>query len=249
MSKNNKLIIALGVALLAILAILVATSSTSGGGGGGGVAPKATGSQNVQTGSATTQQESVQSSSSSSSNSVGKVSDWATGDYETDLERLKQELSSSSTVGENARDASSSTKVKTSNETYDDLKARGFDGMELQSSFSIDGSYHEASVVDKASTEKYPSYGGSFFSSKGVLWNIYLNEGEIFAVPVGSTGTQITKHILLTELDHVIQYDGVTNQYSDWKNGVLPDGSKTVQVARIDRDSLDSYSVADIEAL
>jgi hypothetical protein len=234
---------------LAILAILVATSGTSGGGGGGGIAPKATGSQNVQTGSATTQQESVQPSSSSSSSSVGKVSNWATGDYETDLERLKQELSSSSTVGENARDASSSTKVKTSNETYDDLKARGFDGMELQSSFSIDGSYHEASVVDKASTEKYPSYGGSFFSSKGVLWNIYLNEGEIFAVPVGSTGTQITKHILLTELDHVIQYDGVTNQYSDWQNGVLPDGSKTVQVARIDRDSLDSYSVADIEAL
>lgn len=238
--NKNKIVVIVGVALaLLVVVLLFLALGTGGSGGGGGSAPPAT---STATATPTASSESPTTTSSS-------VSDWASGDYEADLARLMQELSSSSDAGSNVRDAAQSAGSTSAQEAYSDLDGRGFDGMVLQASFSNQGEYREDATVEKGSSETFPSYGGAYLSAKGVLWNLYINDGEVFAVPVASTGTQITQEVILTETDRMVQYDGAANEYSDWPVGIISDGSKVVKVGSIDRSTLDSYSVADIEAL
>lgn len=242
-NKSNTVIVAVGVALTAIVAILLVTSLSSRGGGGGGT---------VQT-AADTEQTGAKSNTVTSNTSSGNtaVSDWATGDYQTDLERLRQELSggSSSSAGTNTRDAAGSTSVLPAQATYNNMEQRSMGGITLFADFDLSGNYLNASEVDRSSREKYPSYVGSYYSEKEVLWQITINDGCVFATPIGSANEQITRHVILSEVDHLIQYDGVTNQYVDLAMGNLPVGTIAKQVVTIDKATLDSYSVSDIEAM
>ncbi len=237
-NSRNRIVVIVAAALVVVLAVLLFTAL--GSGGGGGSAPSV---------ASAPVSDSTQSTASVSAASDAEVSDWASGNYEADLARLREELTTSSNAGANVRDAAQSAGSTSAQQAYSDLDDRGFSGMTLQASFSNQGDYREDATVDAGSGETFPSYGGAYLSPEGVLWNVYINDGEVFAVPVASTGTQITQQVILTETDHMVQYDGTTNEYSDWPVGTLSDGSKVVRVSRIDRATLDSYSVADIEAL
>lgn len=234
-SSANKVVIAVAGAMLVALVALFASAGGSRGGGGGGASTPT----NSQTDSG--QGESTTTSPSDSG--------WATGDYETDLERLRKELTEGSGTGSNARSATSSQRVQPVAQTYDDMKGRDFPDVTIQVSFAMDGTYLSATEPDPSSSEKYPSYRMSYLSATDVIWQIVVNDGSVFAVPVASKDAQITREMLFTESDIIIKYDGASNTYSDLAINSLPDGTVGIHVDRIDSAYLDSLTVADLEAM
>lgn len=237
-SNANKIVVAVAGTMLAALVVIFASASGPAGGGGGGGGSSAP----AESGETSSQGE---SSSPSSSGGSG----WATGDYETDLERLKEELTGDSGAGINVRSAQSSQRVQSVAQTYDEVEGRNFEDVTIQVSFGMDGTYLSATEPDPRSADKYPSYRMSYLSAKNVMWQIVVNDGSVFAVPVASKDAQISREMLFTESDVIVRYDGASNTYSDLALDSLPNGTVGIHVDRIDSAYLDSLSVADLEAM
>ena len=261
---SNKVILLVASLLVAcvIVLLLVSGGCHRGGSGGGGASAGASsttaasgtlsstnnGGQTTDAGAATTPTNQKGTAAQTSTGQSG--SQWATGDYETDYQRLMQELGADTNTGSNARDPQASATVKSATETYQELSQRGFSDFVLESEFDMSGTMIGETEIDEGSTEQYPSYRTVYLSAKGVFWIIVVNDGQTYAVPMASQDAEITREIILTETDHITQYDGATNKYSDWTFAeLLSNGIVGVQVPHIDTATLDSYSVADLEGM
>lgn len=243
MSGNaNKVVLALAAALTAVLLVLVISSGGSHG-GGGGTAPS------QQADVASEQQGQARPDETEAPQQTATPDYDPSAERQMSLEELERELENSTVpVGDNPRDAATSTKVPTTSEAYGQAAERGFGDLQLMADFSLDGSYSDPHPLDASSADRYPSYKMLYTAQTGVIWAVYVNEGAYLAIPLGTPEQQIAKEIILSESDVVTQYDGSRNQYSDFPLSGLTD-EVGVRVQRIDAATLDSYSLATLAAM
>lgn len=170
------------------------------------------------------------------------------GAGETDTSEVDL-TTSTAPVGENARDAQSSQEVPTASQVYEEADTRGFGDAEVQASFDVTGSYHDPATLDETSQETWASYSFPYTSAQGVYWLIYVNDGNYLAVPV-SHGSEVLSHqLIFTEQDHITQYDGIKNEYSDFALDELTDGIVGIRVDSLDAATLDTYTFEQLEAM
>lgn len=152
-------------------------------------------------------------------------------------------------VGANARNAQGSTEAPTAAQVYEGADARGFGGVEVQASFDAEGNYHDPAIVDEASQATWASYCFPYTSAQGIYWLITVNDGNYLAVPI-SRGDELLSHqLVFTEQDHITQYDGLKNEYSDFALDELTDGIVGVRVDSLDAATLDAYTFEQLEAM
>lgn len=156
---------------------------------------------------------------------------------------------STAPVGENARDAQSSAEVPTVAQVYEEADARGFGGAEVQASFDVTGNYHDPATLDAASEEAWASYSFPYTSAQGVYWLIYVNDGNYLAVPISHGSEVLSRQLIFTEQDHITQYDGIKNEYSDFALDELTDGIVGIRVDSLDAATLDTYTFEQLEAM
>jgi len=237
-SNANKIVALVGAGLLITILALVMGSGGSGGGGGGSAPASA-----ASTSTDSQQGADVQKTEGSSESSAEK--DMSLDEFEA----LLDAYDARGETGQNARDAAASPNVPAANAVYQQVRERGFDDVEVQADFALDGSYADLHTLDEGSTERYPSYAITYVSSQDVLWVVYVNDGCYLAVPIGTVGGDpYAKQIIFTETDTITQYDGSKNQYSDFAIATIIDAT-CVKVTRIDRSTLDSYAPSQLEAL
>lgn len=235
MGNNANKIVAVVAAVLVVAVIAMVMGSVGNvGGGGGPVAPAPSSTNATQQGS-----ESLPANGSED-----------TGDMTLDeFEALLDAYDAQQPVGENARDAATSPDVPSVSTVYQEVEQRGFDEAEVQADFDINGTYHDPETVDEASGEKYPSYSMYYTSTQNVIWIVFVNDGNYIAVALGEDGGEtFQKEIILTESSTITQYDGTRNQFSEFDISQIDD-AVCIQVARIDKDTLDSYSPTQLEAM
>jgi len=237
-NNANKIILAVGALMVVVLLGLVLSSGLNGGGGGGSSTPPA----------ATPQDNSQQQQQQQPEQTPEATTSSSTGDDMTidELEALIDQ--SAATKGENIRDAATSPSVPTASTVYQEVTQRGFENPAVEADFDINGTYSESHVLDANSSEKYPSYTMLYQSTQGVLWVLYVNDGAYIAVPVGSAAGSFSKEIILVESDVVVQYDGINNEFSDRSVSSFTNAA-VVRVTSVDKATLDSYSVAQLEAM
>ena len=245
MKENaNRIVIGVVVVLVVVVVFLLVGSGacTNAGGGGGGGAPTTPAASSPSAASASASSASAGSqSASASSPTAGEAGDENYGELR---DQLTQELSEGTApVGANAHDASGSANVTTVAQAHDDLQQRGFGDLALSATFDISGNYIGSTVLDSASGEKLPSYQATYQSGDSVEWRIVVNDGRVFAVPTAAKAVTISKEIIFSETDSVLQYDGVRNQYSEFSFADLAaKGAIGVKVDKVDKATLDSYT-------
>ena len=187
---------------------------------------------------------------SSPSGAYGAAEDEDELSYEEHVARLQQLLrENDAPQGTNVRDASSSASVQTTSEASVDFSDRGFGDEPVCADSLIDGTYTGFVELDKGSTEKHPSYEVVYTSPLGITWDVLNNDGTFQASPIGVTPEGLGG-IVLTELDYVVQYDALDNEYSDFTIDDCANAGFLVQgVARIDKETLDSYSLDRLKSL
>lgn len=226
-NNANKIIVAVGALMVVVLLGLVLTSGLNGGGGGGSSTPVATVSQDP-----VVQADPVDPVDPGTPNES----------YEELRDNLLKDLEEhKAPVGSNERRADASSTVHTTAALETDLNDRGFSGIDVKANFTIDGTYLGETKLGTPSSDRYPSYRVEYTSPSGVMWTIVANDGAFFATPLGAEGVDLTKLIILSESDHITQYDGATNCYSDFAFDQLGDGLG-ITVSRIDKATLDSYT-------
>lgn len=151
-------------------------------------------------------------------------------------------------TGANARDASKSKNVPTASKVYAQLSERGFSDIEVMADYDTDGVYHDTVVLDPSSEKRYPCYTAAYLSKNNITWTIYINEGSYYAVPLNTSSRALSKDIIVSESDVLVQYDGLKNEFSEFAFDKA-EGMTCVKVARIDKATLDSYSADDLENL
>ena len=245
MNNNANKILAGVVAFLTagLLVMLISSGGCVGGSGGGGGAPAPqTPKEQVEPNPDTQEAQPTEPVSTPTNYDPS-------AEKQMTLDELEQQVSKSTAeVGNNPRDAAKSSSVPTAQEVYRQKDDRGFDGLEVLVDFDINGNYTDPHAVDASSAEKYPCYKMLYTSSTGVLWAIYVNEGLYIASPLGTAERQLIKEIIVTEADAVTQYDGITNQYSDFPLTSLTD-EVGVRVNRVDAQTLDSYTIDALDAM
>lgn len=169
--------------------------------------------------------------------------------YEARRDQLLDELADhQAPVGDNARDAAQEQGILTVAELSKQLADRGFPPLEITANFDLAGTFLDGAVLDSDSEERYPSYQMIYRSNQGVAWVIAVNAQAYFAVPVAAEGVSLQRQIILSESNTVIQYDGIRGQYSDFGFDELGD-ALGIQVAKIDRATLESYTAQQLGAM
>ena len=223
-SNANRIVLVVAVVLVVATLVLVFSSGSCSGSGGG--VPNSS---------------SLMASKSSNENQE-EVDDMTVDEFRAMLDSV------SAPVGENARSASRSAGVQTTSQAMAMLSQRGFADLSLLADYALDGTYQGSTSLDQASSEKYPSYKATYTSITGVAWVICINDGSCFAVPIGTTDGLFEQQYILSEKDYVTQYDGTRNEYSDFALANLSD-AKGIKVDRVDKATLDSYTIDAIEKL
>ena len=168
-------------------------------------------------------------------------------DKDMTIEEFEKLLASSSgQSGTNIRDAASSSNIPSGVKVYQELESRGFSESVVSADFDLNGNYESNNEIDLSSTDRFPSYTSSYVSSADVLWLVYINDGCYYAVALGSPTGELSKSIILTETDKIVQYDGVKNEFSDFALDQVPN-TKCIKVDRIDKATLDSYTIDVLE--
>lgn len=124
-------------------------------------------------------------------------------------------------------------------EALSELASRGFAGLPVTTSYSIDGTLIEELEISEDSSEKHPIYETYYISSNDEVWNITLIGGSITASPV----TYNFEHedevpLLISEAEEIVSYDSSTNSF--FRTIPKEDVLKVKRVARIDADTLGS---------
>ena len=147
-------------------------------------------------------------------------------DYEFKGEVLEEEKASDS------EDSFTEKKVAA------EVAARGFEGLVLESSYSMSGDYTmDSELTDPAA--RHPMYYGFYEAPNGSVWLLAIVDGEIMASPFDNI-TETSVQTVLCEVGHVCIYDG----YADRFIRGIPDGTEMsiVEVERVDADTLARYS-------
>lgn len=250
-NNANKILAGVAALLTVVLLALVISSGNSGGGGGGGAPAAPTQPAETEaTPEQPTETETGQQQPTETAPAPTTTVDYdPTAEKQMTIDELEEQLSQSTyPVGDNPRDAATSQAVPTVATVAQQKTDRGFGDLDLIVDFDINGTYTDPHVVDASSADKYPAYKMLYTSSSGVIWAIYVNDGHYQAIPVGSQDQQLTKEIIVCESDAVVQYDGMTNQYSDFPLTSLTD-EVGVRVTRVDAATLDSYTIQTLAAM
>lgn len=153
-------------------------------------------------------------------------------------------------VGSLPRSPDESGGSRSVSETYGELASRGLGAVELSASFDMSGEYIDNIALDRESSATYPSYHGVYVSESGIVWLVYVNDGHVCAVPVGSDAFQMTTETIFVEEDFVVQYDGLRNEFSNFGiDEIGDDGGIGVRVDRIDAQTLSGYGESELKAL
>lgn len=226
-NANRTILVVVSVLLVVTLALVVGSGSCSAAGGGGGGAVSAPSG----------------ASSISSTDAIPTESALPEGSYKELSDQLEAKIDAKAAQeGANGRDAASSTETRTVSETAAELGSRGFSDVELTASFALDGTYLGDTVIDlnAAADDKYPSYKMTYMSPSNVEWLIASIDGNTYAATGAIIDSQ-RKWIVLSEIDSVVKYNGLSNRYSDYAlNG--SDEYVGVRVQRVDKSTLDSYT-------
>lgn len=243
-NNANRIVIAAAVALVAVVLVLMMGSGLNGGGGGGGSTPNTT----VTTDQNQQQDSDAQGFTDSNVQVTSEATGTSSGNDMT-IDELENLIAQQSVpAGQNARDAASSPNVPAANSVYQEVAQRGFEDAEVLADFDLGGTYEDPHTLDESSTEKYPSYSMIYQSEQGVVWVVYVNDGSYIAVPLGGDNGALAKEIIVVEDDSVVQYDGTKNEFSDQPISSITD-AVVIQVNRVDKATLDSYTATQLEAM
>ena len=239
--NSNKIVVIVAVFLVVVmLTLLIGAGSCSGSGGGAAVVDAPDG------GGASSGDASISSTATTSDAQGFSPSN---GYEDTTVDELRAMINDDhAPVGSNARDAATSSSAISAAEAFGSLDERGFGDVEVSADFDVNGTYIETRAVDGASDDRYPSYQAYYASEQGVAWLVYINDGNYIATPLGSEKSALPNRIVLSESDYVTQYDGDRNEYSEFALDSLPNAVGK-RVARIDKPTLDSYSISDLEKM
>lgn len=121
------------------------------------------------------------------------------------------------------------------------FRGRGFDQQPVTYEYAMDGTYADPAEADERGAKKHPMYEAAYTSSYGIVWNLYLINGRIFAEPVSFNAERYYAPILmLSETDTLTSYDAASGAFYE----TAPDSSvcRVRRVDRIDADALDQLS-------
>ncbi len=135
--------------------------------------------------------------------------------------------------------ADASLTVQSEEAVTDFLRERGFYGITVKSSYTIDGTYYPAETISGYSSTLHPVYTVEYAPEDDVLWLLTITNGNITANPVYHNLTLTdSAPVLLAETDYVVSYDNITNMF--YKITPKDTTSPITQVPRIDRETLDT---------
>ena len=110
--------------------------------------------------------------------------------------------------------AAESSNLLTEAEAVSFLRDRGFAQYPVTHTYSMNGNYYGETVASGNSSERHPMYQTYYSSTSGVLWTIYLINGEVFADPVSvNLEYGLNPPVLVSESSTLTSYDNSTNTF------------------------------------
>ncbi len=152
--------------------------------------------------------------------------------YYAEMGEIKQKIS-----------VNKSGKMLTEKEISESFKERGFEAAQIQTEYSIDGTYSPASEISEDSDERHPLYHAVYQSETGIFWNISVIEDVYLAEPF-SFNLEAQKAVVVSETDSITGYDSATNQFYV----VKPNGNdfQLITLKAINKKTLDVIGKEDL---
>ena len=137
-------------------------------------------------------------------------------------------------------DASKSKELYSEKQVISLLKARGFGDYPITyDSYSTSGEYVDSLEVTKKSNQKHPMYETIYISEKGVVWNIYVINGSVFANPASvNTEAELEAQVLYSEAETLTSYAVEGNKFYvtiPYDSFIILKQVEKIDVARLDK--------------
>lgn len=137
-------------------------------------------------------------------------------------------------------DASKSKELYSEKQVISLLKARGFGDYPITyDSYSTSGEYVDSLEVTKKSNQKHPMYETIYISEKGVVWNIYVINGSVFANPASAnTEAELEAQVLYSEAETLTSYAVEGNKFYvtiPYESFIILKQVEKIDVARLDK--------------
>ena len=137
-------------------------------------------------------------------------------------------------------DASKSKELYSEKQVISLLKARGFGDYPITyDSYSTSGEYVDSLEVTKKSNQKHPMYETIYISEKGVVWNIYVINGSVFANPASvNTEAELEAQVLYSEAETLTSYAVEGNKFYvtiPYESFIILKQVEKIDVARLDK--------------
>lgn len=137
-------------------------------------------------------------------------------------------------------DASKSKELYSEKQVISLLKARGFGDYPITyDSYSTSGEYVDSLEVTKKSNQKHPMYETIYISGKGVVWNIYVINGSVFANPASAnTEAELEAQVLYSEAETLTSYAVEGNKFYvtiPYESFIILKQVEKIDVARLDK--------------
>lgn len=143
--------------------------------------------------------------------------------------------------------AKESKDVLTESQAIQLFQDRGFVQEPVQTEYSMDGEYQEATDVAEGDT-KHPKYFSHYITENGEYWTIVMLNGQIMATPVSyNLQSQRKVAVVIAEDTVVTAYDSTTNTFFE----IIPKDTMliVIKVDRIDAETLELLTFEEIDGL
>lgn len=127
-----------------------------------------------------------------------------------------------------------------------ELNERGFDNIQVTTSYSMDGEYSDPEVITDSSEDEHPSYEFLYVSESDEYWSVIVIDGKIMALPLSyNLVFENVIPIVVSETGEVVSYDSSTNSYFY----TIPNNDRydVRTVERIDAVTLAEMTVEELE--
>lgn len=143
--------------------------------------------------------------------------------------------------------AEQSEEVLTESQAIQLFQDRGFVQEPIQTEYSMDGEYQEATDVSEGDT-KHPKYFCHYITENGEYWTIVMLDGQIMATPVSyNLQSQRKATVVIAEDTVVTAYDSTTNTFFK----IIPKETMmlVIKVDRVDAETLEQLTFEEIDGL
>lgn len=137
-------------------------------------------------------------------------------------------------------DASKSKELYSEKQVISLLKGRGFDNYPITyDSYSTSGEYVDSLEITEKSNQKHPMYETIYISENGVVWNIYVINGSVFANPASvNAEAEIEAQVLYSEAETLTSYAVEGNKFYvtiPYESFIILKQVEKIDAARLDK--------------